>query len=193
VLIVALAAFGCGEGLLVAAKLGPTPWTVLAQGLSHQWHWSLGYTTLFCSAVVFLGWIPLRQRPGIGSLSNMLIIPIFLQLVSDHLHTPHSWWIRLLLALAGIATVGMGAAFYLTCGLGPGPRDGLMTGLHRVTGMHITFVRIALEVTVLIVGVLLGGTVGLGTLLFAVSIGHVLAWWLGLIVRVTENDPTLSA
>jgi uncharacterized membrane protein YczE len=191
--MLALAIFGCGEGLLVVANLGPTPWTVLAQGLTHQWHWSLGYTTLFCSAVVFVGWIPLRQRPGIGSVGNMLIIPIFLQLVSDHLHTPHELWLRLLLALAGIGVIGFGAAFYLTCGMGPGPRDGLMTGLHRITGIHIAYVRITLEITVLIIGALLGGTVGLGTFLFALGIGHVLTWWLGLIVRFTATPSTLSA
>lgn len=186
ILCIALAIFGCGEGLLVVANLGPTPWTVLAQGLTHQWGWPLGSTTLFCSAMVFVAWLPLRQRPGLGSIANMLLIPLFLQIIVDTLATSHTLWCRLLLCLGGIGLIGLGAALYLTCGLGPGPRDGLMTGLHRTTGIHIAFVRLGLEVTVLVSGAALGGTVGIGSFLFALGIGHVLSWWLGLIVRLAH-------
>ena len=187
VLVLGLIACGCGEGLLLAAGLGPTPWTVLAQGLTHQLGWTIGWTTLLCSLLVFGCWIPLRQIPGVGSIANMLIIPLFLQLVSSAVSRPLSFGPQLLLAVAGVVTFGLGGALYITCALGPGPRDGLMTGLQRRTGYHLAYVRLTIEVVVLVTGLALGGQAGLGTLLFALFIGHVLTWWLGLVTRVAAR------
>lgn len=187
-LLVGLWLFGMGEAFLLTADLGASPWTVLAQGLSRRTGLDIGWLTFAISGVVLLLWIPLRQKPGLGTLLNILVIPIALQLTYDVLPEPGSWPLRLALSLLGIATIGLGSGFYLTAGHGPGPRDGWMTGLHHRTGRPVGQIRLMIEVVVLVIGVALGGTFGIGTVLFALLIGQAVA--LGLQV-VTHLAPPL--
>ena len=187
ILAFGLAIFGLGESLLIQSTLGNSPWVVLSQGLSKHSPFSLGWSTFFISVVVLLGWIPLKQRPGFGTIANIIIIAFALQMGTDIFPIEqHTLWLRFIYVFGGIAFIGCGSAFYITCGLGPGPRDGLMTGIHRVTGIRVGRVRLILEVIVLTVGWFSGGRVGVGTLCFALFIGNSVAIWLGL-VRHLEN------
>jgi uncharacterized membrane protein YczE len=170
-LLLGLALFGAGEGLLVVSRLGNSPWTVLAQGVASHLGWSIGLTTIVISFVVLLAWIPLRQRPGLGSVLNAVLVGVFLNLTVDALPTHPATALRWVLIPAGIGVEAVGSGFYLRARLGPGPRDGLMAGLHRRTGHSVRVVRAALELTVVVVGWALGGTVGIGTLAFALTIG----------------------
>ena len=176
--------FGVGDGLLVIADLGVSPWTVLAQGVSVRTGVPIGVATLIVSVAVMLLWIPIRERPGLGTIANILIIAGALQLVVSFVPHPTGLPARFALVLAGIALIGIGSGFYLTCNLGPGPRDGWMTGLHHRTGIPVARVRLAIEVTVLAAGWLLGGTVGIGTLIFALLIGMSVAYGLRLAGRI---------
>ena len=171
VLIIGLWLFGTGEAMLVDATLGNAPWTVFAQGISVRTGIAIGLATFFTSVVVLLMWIPLRERPGLGTIANAIVIALALQVMIGVLPTPESLGWRLAQVLGGIALVGIGSGLYLTTNLGPGPRDGLMTGIHERTGIAVTPVRLSIEVVVLAVGWLLGGTVGVGTVLFALLIG----------------------
>lgn len=187
VLAFGLTIFGFGESLLIQSTLGNSPWVVLSQGLSKHSPFSLGWSTFFISVVVLLGWIPLKQRPGFGTIANIIIIAFALQMGTDILPIEHhNLLLRFIYVFGGIAFIGCGSAFYITCGLGPGPRDGLMTGIHRVTGIRVGRVRLILEITVLTIGWFSGGRVGVGTLCFALFIGNSVAIWLGL-VRHLEN------
>jgi len=171
VLLLGLYAFGTGEALIVQGGLGVSPWTVLAQGLSTILPVSIGVATFLVSAVVLLLWIPLRERPGLGTLANAIVIAVALQVGVALIPVPQGWPGQLALVLLGIAMIGLGSGFYLTTNLGPGPRDGWMTGIHLRLGWPVGRVRLGIELVVLVVGWLLGGTVGLGTVLFAVLIG----------------------
>jgi len=173
--------FGTGEAMLVDAALGNAPWTVFAQGVSVRSGLSIGVATFFTSVAVLLLWIPLRERPGLGTVANAVVIATALQVMIEVLPGPEAFGWRLLQVIVGIALVGVGSGLYLTTNLGPGPRDGLMTGIHVRTGIAVTPVRLGIEVVVLIVGWLLGGTVGLGTLLFALLIGPSVGYGLRLV------------
>lgn len=187
ILAFGLTIFGFGEALLIQSTLGNTPWAVLSQGLSRHTPLSLGWSTFYISIVVLLGWIPLKQRPGFGTLANIVVIAFALQMGTDIFPIQHdTLWIRLAYVFGGIALIGCGSAFYITCGLGAGPRDGLMTGIHRVTGIRVGRVRLVLEIIVFGIGWACGGRVGIGTLCFALFIGNSVAIWLGL-VRHLEN------
>jgi uncharacterized membrane protein YczE len=179
---VGLSLFGFGEGLLVQAQWGATPWTVFAQGVSRHTHWSLGWSTAAISVVVLLAWFPLRERPGFGTIANLVIIAYVLDIVSTNLAVPHAVWLKIVYVVGAVLVIGVGSALYLTTGLGPGPRDGLMTGLHRRLGVSVVYVRLTLEVLVLVIGWLMGGTVGVGTAFFAGTIG----FSIGLSLRMTE-------
>jgi hypothetical protein len=182
-----LTIFGFGEALLIQSTLGNAPWSVLSQGLSKHTIFSLGWSTFLISLVVLLGWIPLKQRPGFGTLANIVIIAFMLQIGTDIFPIEyHTLWIRFAYVFGGIALIGAGSALYITCGLGPGPRDGLMTGIHRVTGIRVGRVRLGIEVIVFLVGWSIGGRVGIGTLCFALFVGNAVAISLGL-VRHLEN------
>jgi len=180
VLIVGLYAFGTGEALIVQGGLGVSPWTVLAQGLSTILPLSIGMATFLVSALVLLLWIPLRERPGLGTIANAIVIAVALQVGVALIPAPDAWPAQLALVLAGIALIGLGSGLYLTTNLGPGPRDGWMTGIHLRSGWPVGRVRLGIELVVLAVGWLLGGTVGLGTVLFAVLIGPAVAQGLAL-------------
>ena len=187
ILVFGLTVFGLGDALLIQSTLGNSPWAVLSQGLSRHTPLSLGWANFFISIVVLLGWIPLKQRPGFGTLANIVVISTALQVGIDIFPIEHhTMWIRLAYLFGGIALIGCGSAFYITCGLGPGPRDGLMTGIHKITGIRVGRVRLVLEVIVASVGWAIGGRVGIGTLCFALFIGNSVAIWLGL-VRHLEN------
>lgn len=170
-LLFGLTVFGVGEALLVASELGNSPWTVFAQGLAKQTALDVGTATIVVSFTVLLLWIPLRQPPGLGTLMNAigigLAIDATLALMPDHLPLGVRW----LLIPAGIGLVGLGSGFYLSSRLGPGPRDGLMTGLHRRTGLSLRLARAIVESSAVAVGYVLGGTVGVGTVAFALLIG----------------------
>ncbi len=184
VLVVGLGVFGLGEACIVQAGLGVSPWTVLAQGLAARLPISIGAATFVVSAVVLLLWVPLRERPGLGTLANAVVIAVALQVGVWVLPVPASAVAQVGLVLLGIAAVGLGSGLYLTTDLGPGPRDGWMTGLHQRTGWPVGRVRLGIEVLVLGLGWLLGGTVGVGTLLFALLIGPAVAQGLALAGRV---------
>jgi uncharacterized membrane protein YczE len=187
ILFFGLSIFGLGDALLIQSHIGNAPWTVFAQGLSNRSGLSIGEATFFTSIFVLLIWIPLRERPGFGTLSNIVLIALFIEIGIHLFPAQENYFLGIIFALVGIALVGAGSALYITCGLGPGPRDGAMTGLHRVTGVRVSRVRMAIEVTVLIAGWALGGTVGLGTLLFAGLIGNSIAISLGLLARQTRK------
>jgi len=174
-LILGLVMFGLGEALLVNAGVGVSPWTVFAEGVTKITGWSLGLATFLISATVLLLWIPLRQTPGIGTILNAVIVALVLEYALPILPRFDSYLANALLALTGVFVTGFGGAIYLVANLGPGPRDGLMTGLQRVTGKPIALVRMSIELTVVAIGWALGGTLGLGTLLFAVGIGPAMA------------------
>lgn len=180
VLLIGLYAFGTGEALIVQGGLGVSPWTVLAQGLSTILPVSIGVATFLVSAVVLLLWIPLRERPGLGTLANAIVIAVALQVGVALIPEPEAWPAQLGLVLLGIAMIGLGSGLYLTTNLGPGPRDGWMTGIHLRTGWPVGRVRLGIELVVLGVGWLLGGSVGLGTVLFAVLIGPAVAQGLAI-------------
>ncbi|MGB1257000.1 MAG: YczE/YyaS/YitT family protein, partial [Thiolinea sp.] len=163
--------FGLGESLLIASSAGVSPWTVLAQGISGKTGWSIGFVTMILSFCVLLFWIPLKQKPGMGTILNALIIAFMIDFSLVLLPYPESLFWQLLQAAIGVLIVGIASGIYLTANLGAGPRDGLMTGLQAKTGYPIAAIRIAIEVTVVSVGWYLGGVVGMGTLFFAFGVG----------------------
>ena len=187
ILFFGLAIFGLGDGLIIQSGLGNAPWSVLAQGISLKSGLSIGTSTLIVGSLVLALWIPLRERPGFGTLSNIIIISLFIEIATNIFPKQESIVLGVIFTLAGIAMVGIGSSLYITCGLGPGPRDGAMTGLHQRTGVRVGRVRLGLEVVVSIVGALLGGTLGLGTLLFALLIGQSVAISFGLLARLTSK------
>jgi uncharacterized protein len=175
VLVAGLAVFGAGEACLVASELGNSPWSVFAQGVAVQTPLSIGAATVATSFVVLLLWIPLRQRPGLGTLLNAVLVGVAMDLTLLALPDELALAVRIPLVPVGIALVGLGSGLYLRTALGPGPRDGLMTGLHRRTGVPVAPVRTGIELTALVVGVVLGGTFGVGTIAFALLIGPAVA------------------
>ena len=170
-LIIGLILFGLGEALLIAAGIGVSPWTVLGQGISNVLNLSIGKATFFISLFVLLCWIPLRQIPGIGTILNVIIIATVLDYSLIYLSAPEQFSLKLIQVIAGILITGFGGAIYLIANLGPGPRDGLMTGLQELTDLPIAWVRSGIELSVIIIGWILGGIFGVGTLLFALGIG----------------------
>lgn len=187
ILFFGLAVFGLGDGLIIQSGLGNAPWSVLAQGISLKSGLSIGTSTLIIGALVLSLWIPLRERPGFGTISNILIISLFIEIGTNIFPRQENILSGVIFTLIGIAMVGIGSSLYITCGLGPGPRDGAMTGLHQRTGVRVGRVRLGLEVVVSIAGALLGGTLGLGTLLFALLIGQSVAISFGLLARLTSK------
>ncbi len=182
-LLAGLSMFGLGEGLLVQSAWGATPWTVFAEGVSRHAHLSIGWATALISCVVLVAWFPLRERPGFGTIANLVIIAYVLDLTTFAVAIPHAAAAKALYIVTAVAAIGIGSALYLTTGLGPGPRDGLMTGLHRHLHVSVIYIRLALEVSVLAAGWLLGGTVGVGTAVFATTIG----FSIGASLRLTEH------
>jgi len=187
ILFFGLAIFGLGDSLLIQGGIGNAPWTVFAQGLTLKTGLSIGWATFIISVCVMLLWIPLNERVGFGTISNIVIIATFIQVGTIIFPKQNNFAIGVIFDFIGIALVGLGSALYITCGLGRGPRDGAMTGIHYKTGIRVGRVRMGIEVTVLIIGWFLGGTVGLGTALFALLIGQSVAIFLGLLARLTHK------
>ncbi len=179
-----LTLFGLGEGLLVVSHTGASPWTVLAEGISLNVDFSIGTITFFISLGVLFFWFFLNQKPGIGTLLNALIVAVMIDVSVTYIPTPENYIPQLLLAILGVLTVGLGSGFYLVSNLGPGPRDGLMTGIQRKTNFPIAAVRAFLEISVVSIGWYLGGTVGIGTLLFAFGVGPAVALGLFIVGRI---------
>nr|WP_237547060.1 hypothetical protein [Streptomyces sp. SID161] len=166
-----LALYGASSALLVAAGLGLEPWNVLHQGLAELTGLSIGVVSIVVGAAVLLLWVPLRQRPGLGTVSNVFVVGLAMDGTLALLPDARSLAVRVPLLLAGIVLNGMATGLYITARFGPGPRDGLMTGLHRRTGRSVRLMRTGVEVAVVATGFALGGTIGVGTVLYAVSIG----------------------
>ena len=176
-----LSIFGLGEGLLIVSFTGASPWSVLAQGISLNVNLSIGTITLLISIAVLILWIPLGQKPGMGTIFNALIIAIMIDLCIKYVPTPSNYIHQLLLAVISVVMVGIGGGIYLVSNLGAGPRDGLMIGLQKLTNFPIAVVRATLEISVVSIGWYLGGTVGIGSLLFAFGIGPGVAFGLYLV------------
>jgi uncharacterized membrane protein YczE len=187
VLFFGLFIFGLGDSLLIQSTIGNAPWSVLAQGVSEKVNITMGWSTFAISTLVLLLWIPLKEKPGFGTISNIVVIATAIQIGVSMFPLQANYFIGVIYCLLGIAMVGFGSALYITCGLGPGPRDGLMTALHNRSGVRIGRVRLGIEGSVLVAGWLLGGTVGLGTLLFALLIGQSIAVSLGVVSRITAK------
>lgn len=170
-LYVGLALYGASSALLVVSGLGLEPWNVLHQGLAELTGLTIGVVSIIVGAAVLLLWIPLRQRPGLGTVSNVFVVGLAMDGTLALVPDAHGLAVRIPLLLAGIVLNGAATGLYISANFGPGPRDGLMTGLHRLTGRSIRLMRTVIEVTVVAAGFALGGTVGIGTLLYALAIG----------------------
>ncbi len=179
--------FGTGEAALVAANAGQSPWTVLSEGVSLTTGLSIGWATFGISLVVLLFWIPLKRKPGAGTLLNVVFVSMALEVMIPFYPNPQTSLGQLGQTLLGIAIVGLGSALYIPANLGAGPRDGLMTGLHYKTGKPVARIRLTLELIALTTGWLLGGTVGIGTVLFSLLIGYSVAFWFGVVDRIDKR------
>lgn len=171
ILCFGLTLFGLGESLIITAGAGMSPWTVLAEGLSISTNLSIGSLTFLISLAVLLLWIPLKQMPGIGTLLNVIIIAAVIEWSLPYLPHPQYYELKILQAFVGTLLVGFASGIYLIANLGPGPRDGLMTGFQRITGFPIAWVRASIEIVVVTIGWTLGGSIGLATIIFAFGIG----------------------
>ena len=183
-LVLGLILFGVGETLLITANQGVSPWTVLAQGLSFQLDLSIGITTFIVSIIVLFLWFPLKQKPGLGTLLNVILISIVIDLSTPILPYPKTFFYQVVQSLIAVLIVGIGSGFYLTANLGPGPRDGLMTGLQKLTNQPIALIRTIIEVTAVVIGFYLGGVVGIGTLLFAFGIGPAVSLGIFIVMKL---------
>ena len=183
-LLFGLTLFGIGETLLVTANIGVSPWFVLHQGLSFKTGYSIGVTTFIVSIFVLFLWIPLRQKPGIGTIMNAIVISIVLDYSLPYLPRPSNIFFQITQVIFGIFIIGIGSGFYLIANLGPGPRDGLMTGLQRKTNFSITIIRTFLEISAVGIGFYLGGILGLGTILYALGIGFSVSLGLFLVGKI---------
>ena len=189
ILIAGLWIFGTGDAVLIAAGIGNAPWTVLAEGISPKIGWSIGQTTFLVSVLVLGFWIPLREKPGVGTILNAILIAAAIEYMLPYLPTPVTLTGGIVQVVIGVILVGIGSGLYLTANLGPGPRDGTMTGLQRITGVPIGRVRGGIEITVLLIGWALGGTFWIGTFIFAFLIGPVVAICLNIAGKLSPLEP----
>ena len=183
-LLLGLSLFAIGETLLITANQGVSPWTVLAQGISFQTNLSIGFTTFIVSLIVLILWYPLKQKPGLGTILNIVLISIIIDLTIPILPYPKSLLFQIIQSIIAVFIVGLGSGFYLTANLGPGPRDGLMTGLQSLTNQPIALIRTIIEVSAVGLGFYLGGIVGIGTLLFAFGIGPTVSIGIFIVIKL---------
>ena len=188
ILVLGLFLFGLGDAVIISADWGVTPWTVLADGISFMMGTSIGTATFLVSMVVLLLWIPLRERPGVGTILNVIIIAGTIEIFEPQLGISPSATNSLFRIVVGTTLIAVGSALYLTCNLGPGPRDGWMTGLHKATGKPIGLVRGSIETSVLLMGWLMGGDLWIGTVLFALLIGPAVAICLKVTAVVASEE-----
>ena len=186
-LVFGLFLFGLGESLLITSGAGVGPYTVLAQGISNHTGWSIGLSTFVISIFVLLLWIPLKQKPGIGTILNAFIIALTIEFSVFYLPYPETYPMQILQVVVGVLIIGIGSGFYLIANLGAGPRDGLMIGLQKKTNLPIYSIRTIIEVSVVIVGWLMGGVVGLGTAIFAFGIGPSVALGLSMVGKTSKT------
>ena len=179
--------FGLGESLIITASLGMSPWTVLAEGLSVTTGLSIGALTFLISLGVLLLWIPLKQQAGVGTILNVIIIAAVIEWSLPYLPHPETYVIQIFQAIIGTLIVGIASGIYLIANLGPGPRDGLMTGCQKSTNLPIAWVRIFLEITVISIGYALGGTIGIATIIFALGIGPAVSLGLYFIASISKK------
>ena len=187
-LIIGLFLFGLGEAIIIGSGSGVSPWTVLAQGISIRSDFSIGMATFFISIAILIFWIPLKQVPGIGTILNAIIIASAIDLTLPYLPQPDDITFKIIQACFGILVVGLGSGIYLCSNLGPGPRDGLMIGLQKQTNTSLPAIRTIIELSAVISGWLLGGVVGLGTILFVFGIGPCVGIGLTLVEKVSKNS-----
>ena len=170
-LILGLILFGIGEALLITANIGVSPWFVLHQGLAFKTGYTIGITTFIVSVAVLLLWFPLKQKPGVGTILNTILISVVIDLSLFFLPYPKEFLFQLIQVFIGIFIIGIGSGYYLAANLGPGPRDGLMTGINKQTNQSIALIRTLIELSAVGIGFYLGGIVGIGTVIYAVGIG----------------------
>ena len=175
--------FGTGEAILIGAGIGVSPWTVLAQGISEQTSFTVGLSTFIVGVLGLFLWIPRRETPGIGTVSNIVLISLAIDVMQPFIPEQSNLFPQLIQSLIGIILVAIGSAFYLTANLGPGPRDGWMPGIQKRTDWPIGRVRAGIEISVLSIGTFLGGIFGIGTVMFAIGIGPILAICLGFVKK----------
>ncbi len=187
-LIIGLFLFGLGEAIIIGSGSGVSPWTVLAQGISTRSDLSIGMATFFISIAILIFWIPLKQVPGIGTILNAIIIASAIDLTLPYLPQPDDITFKIIQACFGILVVGLGSGIYLCSNLGPGPRDGLMIGLQKQTNTSLPAIRTIIELSAVISGWLLGGVVGVGTILFVFGIGPCVGVGLTLVEKVSKNS-----
>jgi uncharacterized membrane protein YczE len=195
ILLSGLVLFGIGEALFIQSDLGISPWAVFADGIARQLGTTIAWSSLGVSLLVVLLWIPLREPFGLGPIANTFMVPFAMDLGMRWIPQPPSWALGGIYLLAGVALIGLGSALYISCGLGAGPRQGLMTALHRLTGRPVARISTAIEITVLTIGILLGGRVGIGTLVFALTVGPAIAIGFTLVGKVggAAEPPVASA
>ena len=186
ILCLGLFLFGLGESLIITASVGMSPWTVLAEGLSITTGLSIGTLTFLISLGVLLMWIPLKQQAGIGTILNAIIVAAVIEWSLPYLPHPETYAMQILQAVLGTLIVGVASGIYLIANLGPGPRDGLMTGCQKATGLPIAWVRVFLEIVVITIGWTLGGTVGIATVIFAIGVGPAVSMGLYLIASISK-------
>jgi uncharacterized membrane protein YczE len=186
ILCLGLFLFGLGESLIITASVGMSPWTVLAEGLSITTGLSIGTLTFLISLGVLLLWIPLKQQAGIGTILNAIIVAAVIEWSLPYLPHPETYAMQILQAVLGTLIVGVASGIYLIANLGPGPRDGLMTGCQKATGLPIAWVRVFLEIVVITIGWTLGGTVGIATVIFAIGVGPAVSMGLYLIASISK-------
>lgn len=178
--------YGTGEAILIKADIGQSPGTVLAQGIQNLTGDTIGWTSFYISIGVMFLWIPLKNKVGIGTVLNIIFVSVAIDVMMPVFPSPDSYAVSVVMVIIGILVIGLGSAFYIPSNLGPGPRDGLMTGLHYQTGIPIGRVRFVIEAVFLLAGWLLGGSVGLGTVLVTVLVGEVVAIFFGIVSRVAK-------
>ena len=186
-LLVGLSIFGFGHAILFGSNFGVSPWMVLAQGLAIQFEIGIGLSIIVVSFGVLLFWIPLKEKPGIGTFINFFVVAAVIEITLPYIPYQTDISLKLLQVFLGILVIGIGGSIYLIANLGPGPRDGLMTGISKKTEIPMAYVRNALEISVVIIGWSLGGTAGVGTLIFAIMIGPVIVAYMYFLKTIFEK------
>ncbi len=186
-LFAGLSIFGFGHAILFGSNFGVSPWMVLAEGLAIQFEIGIGLSIIVVSFGVLLFWIPLKEKPGIGTFINFFVVAAVIEITLPYIPYQTDISLKLLQVFLGILVIGIGGSIYLIANLGPGPRDGLMTGISKKTEIPMAYVRNALEISVVIIGWSLGGTAGVGTLIFAIMIGPVIVAYMFLMKTIFEK------